>query len=65
MRKHDIDVYRLALQMAGTGEFSDWRDVQEALIGKGIRQADELLDNEKIRVTLDIKCAQGCSAAHH
>ena len=65
MRKDDIDVYRLALQMAGTGEFSDWHDVQEALIGKGIRQADELLDNDKIRFTLDIKCAQGCAASRH
>jgi hypothetical protein len=65
MRKHDIDIYRLALQMADTGQFADWHDVEKAMVEKGIRKAPELLDNDKIRFTLDIKCAQGCAAALH
>lgn len=58
MQKHDIDVYRLALQLAGTGDFSDWQGLQQALLDKGIREADYLLDNDKIRFTLNFKCAQ-------
>jgi hypothetical protein len=63
MHKHDIDVYRLALRMAGTGQFADWHGLQQALLDKGIREADYLLDNDKIRLTLDFKCAQGCATA--
>ncbi len=65
MREHDVDVYRLALEMARTGEFADWRGLQQAMIDKGIREAGYLLDNDKIRFTLDIKCAQGCAASRH
>lgn len=63
MQKHDIDIYRLALQMAGTGDFSDWHGLQQALLDKGIRDADYLLDNDKIRFALDLRCTQGCATA--
>jgi hypothetical protein len=62
MQKHDIDVYRLALQMAGTGQFSDSHGLQQALLDKGIREADYLLDNDKIRFALDLCCTKGCAA---
>jgi hypothetical protein len=58
MQKHDIDVYRLALQMADTGQFSDWHGLQQALLDKGIREADYLLDNDKIRSALDLRCTR-------
>ena len=63
MHKHDIDAYRLALQLAGTGDFTNWHGLQQAMIARGIREADYLLDNDKIRFTLDLKCAQGCATA--
>lgn len=61
MHQHDIDVYRMALQMAGTGQFPDWHGLQQALLDKGIRKADYLLDNDKIRSALDLRCTQGCA----
>lgn len=63
MQKHDIDVYRLALQMAGTGDFSDSHGLQQALLERGIREADYLLDNDKIRFALDLRCTKGCATA--
>ena len=66
MQKHDIEIYRLALQMAGTGEYSDWHGLQQALLDKGIREADYLLDNDRIRFALDLRCTQGrASAVRH
>jgi hypothetical protein len=62
MHKHDIDVYRLALQMAGTGQFPDWHGLQQALLDKGIRDADYLLDNDKVRFALDLRCTKGSAA---
>ena len=63
MQKHDIEVYRLALQMAGTGQFSDSHGLQQALLDKGFREADYLLDNDKIRFALDLRCTKGCATA--
>ena len=63
MQKHDIDVYRLALQLAGTGDFSDWQGLQQALLDNGIREADYLLDNDKIRFALDLRCTLSSTTA--
>jgi hypothetical protein len=57
MRKKNLEVYQLALRMAGSGEFKNWKSVRDGLVKKGYRQAPDLLDGDKVRAILDIHCA--------
>ena len=54
MRKKSLEVYQLALRMAGTGKFKNWKGIRDELVDKGYRRAPDLLDGEKIRTILDI-----------
>lgn len=57
MRKKNVEVYELALKMAGSGEFKSWKGIRDGLVEKGYRRAPELLDGDKIRMILDLHCA--------
>ena len=59
MRKKDQEIFRRAVELAGSGKCKDWHDVQERLVEKGYRRAPDLLDGEKIRAILDLKCGAG------
>lgn len=56
-KKKSLEVYQLALRMAGSGKFKNWKGIRDELVGKGYRRAPDLLDGEKIRTILDIHCA--------
>ena len=56
MRKKSLEVYQLALRMAGTGKFKNWKGIRDELVDKGYQRAPDLLDGEKIRTILDIHC---------
>ncbi len=59
MRKKDQEIFRRAVELAGSGKCKDWYDVQEKLVEKGYRRAPDLLDGEKIRAILDLQCGIG------
>jgi hypothetical protein len=56
MRKKNLEVYQLALKMAGSGKFKGWKGIRDGLVNKGYKRAPDLLDDSKIRTILDIHC---------
>jgi adenylylsulfate kinase-like enzyme len=61
MRKKDQEIFRRAVELAGSGKCKDWYDVQERLVEKGYRRAPDLLDGEKIRAILDSSAAKAAA----
>jgi hypothetical protein len=57
MKKQDVEVFRQAVALAASGDFSDWKSIQATLVEKGFRKAPDLLDGQKIRAILDAQCA--------
>lgn len=58
MRKKNLEVYQLALKMAGSGKVRNWEAIQNKLVEQGYRKAPQLLDGQKIRAILDLRCAE-------
>jgi hypothetical protein len=56
MRKRNLEVYRGAMALAGSGTVSGWKNIEDALLKQGYRRAPQLLDSQKIRVVLDFCC---------
>jgi hypothetical protein len=59
MRKKNLEVYQLAVRMAGSGKFKSWKGIRDHLVEKGYKRAPDLLDDDKIRMILDIHCEEG------
>ena len=59
MRKREHEVFRKAVELAGSGDCKNWQDVQAKLVEKGFRNAPDLLDGQKIRAILDFQCGAG------
>ena len=62
MRKKNLEVYQLALKMAGSGKFKNWKGIRDSLVEKGYLRAPDLLDGDKVRTILDIHCADSQKA---
>ncbi len=58
MRKKSLEVYQLALKMAGSGKVRNWEAIQHKLVEQGYRKAPQLLDGQKIRAILDLRCEE-------
>lgn len=58
MRKKNLEVYQLALKMAGSGKARNWEAIQTKLVEQGYHKAPQLLDGQKIRTILDLRCAE-------
>jgi hypothetical protein len=56
MRKRNLEVYRAAVTLAGSGTVSGWKNIEDALLKQGYRRAPQLLDSQKIRAVLDFCC---------
>lgn len=56
MRNRNLEVYQLALRMAGSGKFKSWKGIRDGLVAKGYKRAPDLLEDDKIRTILDIHC---------
>jgi hypothetical protein len=56
MDKRNLEVFKQAVALAGSGEFRDWREIQHQLIQNGFHRASDLLDGDKIRAVLNIQC---------
>jgi hypothetical protein len=62
MRKSNLEVYQLALRMAGSGKFKNWKGIRDGLVEKGYRRAPDLLDGDKVQAILDIHCKESRKA---
>jgi len=47
------------VRMAGSGKFKSWKGIRDHLVEKGYKRAPDLLDDDKIRMILDIHCEEG------
>jgi hypothetical protein len=56
MKQKNLEVYQLALRMAGSGKFKSWKGIRDGLVESGFKHAPDLLDDDKIRTILDIHC---------
>jgi hypothetical protein len=59
MRKKNEEVFRRAVELAGSGKCKNWQEVKKMLVEKGFSRAPDLLDGEKIRAILDFQCGIG------
>jgi hypothetical protein len=64
MRKKNLEVYRAAVRLAGSGKERDWKSIQAKLVESGYHRAPELLDSEKIKAVLNFSCEQSRKAAN-
>jgi hypothetical protein len=62
MRKKSLEVYQLALRMAGSGKFKGWKGIRNGLVEMGYKRAPDLLDDDKVRAILDIHCEESQKA---
>jgi len=62
MRKKTLEVYQLALKMAGSGKFKGWKGIRDGLLDKGYKRAPDLLEDDKVRAILDIHCEESRKA---
>jgi hypothetical protein len=62
MRKKSLAVYQLAVRMAGSGKFKNWKGIRDGLVEKGYKRAPDLLDDDRIRAILDIHCEESQKA---
>ena len=62
MRKKNLEVYQLALRMAGSGKFKNWKGIRDGLVEKGYKRAPNLLDDDKVRAILDVHCEESQKA---
>jgi len=65
MRKRNLETYRAAVALAGSGTMRGWKNIENALLKQGYRRAPHLLDSEKIRSVLDLCCRASRESAKH
>jgi len=57
-RERDEQILRQADNLARSGEYSSWWDIEVELRSVGYQMARDLLDNERTREQLDRMCAK-------
>jgi hypothetical protein len=55
---HDLQILQQADNLARSGEYSSWWDIEVELRSLGYQMARDLLDNERTRKQLDRRCAE-------
>jgi hypothetical protein len=64
-RERDEKILRQAENLARSGDFSSWRDIEVELRSVGYQLAPDLLDNERTREQLDRLCAEAREMRRH
>jgi len=57
-RVRDDVMWALAYNLAQSGEYPGWCDIEVELEGQGFSRAHQLLDDEQIRERLDVMCVE-------
>ncbi len=57
-RERDERMWALAYNLAQSGEYTGWWDIEVELKSQGFSRARQLLDDEQIRERLDGMCAE-------
>jgi hypothetical protein len=64
-REGDEKILRQAENLAGSGDFSSWWEIEVELRSVGYQMARDLLDNERTRQQLDRLCAEAREMRRH
>jgi hypothetical protein len=64
-RERGEKILRQAENLARSGDFSSWRDIEVELRSVGYQFAPDLLDNERTREQLDRLCAEAREMRRH
>ena len=64
-RERDAHILRQAENLARSGDFSYWREIEIELRSVGYQMAPDLLDNERTREQLDRMCAEAREMRRH
>ena len=57
-RVRDEIMWALAYNLAQSGEYAGWRDIEVELEGQEFSRARQLLDDKQIRQRLDTMCSE-------
>ncbi len=57
-RVRDEVMWALAYNLAQSGEYAGWRDIEAELEGQEFSRARQLLNDKQIRERLDIMCSE-------
>ncbi len=57
-RVRDDVMWALAYNLAQSGEYAGWRDIEAELEGQEFSRARQLLDDKQVRERLDRMCAE-------
>jgi hypothetical protein len=58
MRRRRLEIYRRAVDLANTGKFDNWKDIQDELAKEGFERTSGLLASGRIRSMLDTYCSK-------
>ena len=58
MRRRRLEIYRRAVDLANTGKFDNWKDIQKELAKEGYERTSGLLASGRIRSLLDTHCSK-------
>jgi hypothetical protein len=64
-RERGEEILRQADNLARSGDFSGWWDIEVELRSVGYQMARDLLDNERTREQLDRMCAEAREMRRH
>jgi hypothetical protein len=58
MRRRRLEIYRRAVDLANTGKYDSWKEIQKELAKEGYERTFGLLASDRIRSTLDVHCSK-------
>ena len=64
-RERDAHILRQAENLARSGDFATWREIEIELRSVGYQIASDLLDNKRTREQLDRLCAEAKEMRRH
>ncbi|HMI10007.1 MAG TPA: hypothetical protein VK567_00120, partial [Bradyrhizobium sp.] len=62
MRRRRLEIYRRAVDLANTGKYDGWKEIQKELAKEGYERTFGLLASDRIRSTLDVHCLKSRQA---
>jgi hypothetical protein len=56
MGRRRLEIYRRAVNLANTGKYDGWKEIQAELARQGCERTFGLLTSSRIRSALDVEC---------
>jgi hypothetical protein len=58
MGRRRLEIYRRAVNLANSGKYDGWKEIQAELAKQGCERTFGLLASTRIRSALDVECAK-------